>query len=96
MYVPPRPLKKVMPNGTYPEQLPVIYETTQVAVQVNIDATGRVTDAHAVENGGKANLRLASGAVSAAKQWRFEPATIHGKPIASEHMLVFVFRPSSQ
>lgn len=96
IYVPPRPLKKVMPNGIYLGQLQVVYEATEVEVEVNIDATGRVTDAHAVQNGKKASLRLASSAVSAAKQWRFEPATIHGKPIAAGHMLVFMFRPSSQ
>jgi hypothetical protein len=94
-YVPPRPLKKVMPNGIYLGHPPVVYENTQVEIELNIDATGRVTDAHPVQDGKKANLRLASSAVSAARQWRFEPATLHGKPVASQHTLVFVFHPGS-
>ena len=94
-YVPPRPLKRVTPNGIYLGQPLVVYENTQVEIELNIDATGRVTDAHPVQDGKKANLRLASSAVSAARQWRFEPATLHGKPVASQHTLVFVFHPGS-
>jgi len=95
-YVPPRPIKKVMPSGIYQGLPQVVYETTQIEVEVNIDVTGRVRDAHRVQNGKKANVSLVSSAVSAAKQWTFEPAMMHGKPVAADHVLVFVFHPDSQ
>ena len=95
-FVPPRPIKKVIPNWIYLGQPPVVYETTQIEVQVDIDATGRVMGARRVQNGKKADMRLVDSAVSAAKQWTFEPAMIHGKPIAANHVLMFVFHPSSK
>ena len=94
-YVPPRPIKRVIPDGISIGPVPVVYETTQIEVEVNIDATGRVTEAHPVQKGNKANMRLTGSAVSAATQWKFEPATLHGKPIAALHTLVFVFHPRS-
>jgi hypothetical protein len=94
-YVPPRPIKRVIPDGISVGPVPVVYETTQIEVEVNIDATGRVTEAHPVQKGNKANMRLTGSAVSAATQWKFEPATLHGKPIAALHTLVFVFHPRS-
>jgi hypothetical protein len=85
-----------MPSGIYQGLPRVVYETTQIEVEVSIDVTGRVRDAHRVQNGKNANVRLVSSAVSAAKQWTFEPAMMHGKAVAADHVLVFVFHPDSQ
>jgi hypothetical protein len=35
---------------------------------------------------------LANAALTAARQWIFEPASLRGKHIASEHTIVFQFR----
>jgi TonB family protein len=94
-YVPPRPMKKVIPSGILVGPS-VIYKVTQVQVQLSIDAQGRVTQAHVVQNANRVNALLAGTAVSAAKQWTFEPATIHGKRIPADHTIVFEFRPHTQ
>jgi len=95
IYVPPRPLKQVLPNtallgpGT-------IDRPMEVEVYVLIDETGRVTDVHLMKNGEKLAEALTGSAMAAAKQWVFEPATLRGKPVASEHTIVFQFSPPSE
>jgi hypothetical protein len=36
---------------------------------------------------------LASIAVSAARRWRFHPATLNGVPVPSDYTIVFAFHP---
>jgi len=86
-YTAPRPLVQVMPNvrsipvGTLPVR-------TRVAVKVNVDSSGHVTAAHVT--GPAVNAKVASAAISAARQWMFDPAKDNGRVISSEHTIVFV------
>jgi len=86
-YVAPRPLVQVMPNvrnipvGTLPVR-------TRVAVKVNVDSSGRVTNARV--SGPAVNPKVAAAAISAARQWMFDPAKDNGHDISSEHTIVFV------
>jgi hypothetical protein len=91
-YVPPRSIRKVMPD-TRLLGPSMIYKLTQISVQVAVDRAGRVTAAHAIENGEKSNSLLANITVAAAKQWLFEPAILNGKTIPEIHTIVFEFRP---
>jgi TonB family protein len=68
----------------------------QITVQVTIDESGRVRDARLVETAGKASGLVASAAVTAARQWAFQPATLHGRAVAAEHRIVFDFRSQNQ
>jgi protein TonB len=51
--------------------------TGSVSLEVVIDETGSVADAHLVR---PAPL-LENTAVATVRQWRFEPATLDGKPV---------------
>ena len=81
------PNTKALPPGTVPQ-------VTRVEVQVKVDATGHVSGARALND----NVRgpLSATAVAAARQWTFQPATLRGEPVASDHTIVFEFRPESQ
>ena len=65
-----------------------------VSVRLDIDENGNVRKAEAIgltdapPNGG-VYLKLA--AATAARQWRFQPATINGKKVASQMTIVFEF-----
>lgn len=94
-YQPPRPLRQVLPNVSV---LPagVLAQASQLEVLVKVDERGRVTEATPVQNGRRINPALLGSAVTAARQWKFEPATMHGKAIASQHSIVFQFAPRPQ
>jgi TonB family protein len=64
----------------------------EVKVVVKLDESGHVIDARLIEGKKKFGSILRNAALSAAKQWVFEPASLHGKSIASEHTIVFQFR----
>lgn len=66
-------------------------QTGSVEVQVTINESGHVTDARPVHNGTKSSGLLANAAVTAARQWTFRPATLHGRPVAAEHLIIFNF-----
>jgi TonB family protein len=92
-YVPPRPLMQVMPNTrTIPGG--TLQARTRVEVQVDVDPRGRVSSAHVVGSG--VNEIIASAALSAARQWTFDPASNNGQHVDSEHTIVFEFRPEQQ
>jgi TonB family protein len=61
-----------------------------VTVQVTIDGQGKVVEAHALPSPSK---YWANKAVEAAKQWRFEPATLHGQSVSSVSAVDFRFNP---
>jgi protein TonB len=65
-----------------------------VAVRVHIDKSGRVVGATAASASGPVATSLVRYAVAAARQWRFQPARRNGKPVQSERVLEFLFRPS--
>jgi TonB family protein len=65
-----------------------------ISVLASIDANGSVRSAKVVSATGEPSpsgsyLRQAS--LNAARQWKFRPATVEGKAIASELTLVFTF-----
>ena len=91
-YVPARPLKQVLPNPQFSAPIRIL-EVTSVTLQVEINEKGRVAGVHVIRGTSGANAILAAQAVAAAKQWKFEPATLHGKNVPSEHTIVFRFRP---
>ncbi len=93
IYVPPRPVKQVIPNtrmfGSSAVSVPM-----KVEVTVQIDETGRVVNAFVVKTQTNAiGPLLTVQSIAAAKQWLFEPAKMHGKNVRSEYLIQFSFRP---
>jgi len=93
-FVSPTPLLQVMPNTKY-FPAGAVSEVTRVEVQVTIDPTGHVSAAHALNDSSVKSV-LSSAAVSAARQWTFQPATLRGEKVSSEHTILFEFRPEAQ
>jgi protein TonB len=77
------------PQPTYPESAKRMGAEGDVVVNVEIDAAGHVTATRAQSG----HPLLIESAVSAARLWKFEPATRNGKPIASLKTLRFRFTP---
>jgi hypothetical protein len=71
----------------------VLGQFARISVKVRIDVAGRVTSADAVQDGTPEDPSLAGIAVSAAKRWRFHPATLNGVPVPSDYTIVFAFHP---
>lgn len=73
----------------FPRQLTDLGITTgDVAVAVQIDENGRLTD-HLVT--AYTHPRFAESAVAALKKWRFEPAFVNGEPRSATVDLTFLF-----
>ncbi len=91
-YLPPKPLKQFIPDTTLlaPGLIPRL---TRVEVQLQIDASGRVTDARLANASPRTPQALAESAIASARRWIFEPARLAGKPVASDHTVVFEFHP---
>ncbi len=92
---PPKPLLQVMPN-TRSLAPGLITQVTRVEVAVRIDNTGRVVSAHVLNESANTKGALSQAAVNAARQWTFQPATLQGEKVESEHTIVFEFRPENQ
>jgi TonB family protein len=92
-FVAPKPVLQVLPDT---KTLPAgaLTQATRVSVEVKVDTTGHVTAAR-VLNEGATPSELASAAVTAARRWTFEPATMRGEKIASDHTILFEFRPGT-
>ncbi|MFL6415514.1 MAG: energy transducer TonB [Bryobacteraceae bacterium] len=88
---PPRPIKQVLPKLN---MLPpgTAEPGGELKVAVRVDESGRVVSARLVEGRKKVSSLLAAAAISAAKQWVFEPASLHGRDVASDHTILFQFR----
>jgi len=67
---------------------------TRVEVEVRVDTNGRVKAARLQSPDVKA--QLGSAALSAARQWTFQPATLRGQRVESDHSIVFEFKPPGQ
>jgi TonB family protein len=91
-YVPPRPLKQVMPSAMDLTSS-AWYGASDIEVEVRIDDEGRVTAAQVVNTGYNSNERLTNAALAAAREWIFEPAQMHGKNVVSYHTIKFHFHP---
>jgi hypothetical protein len=86
-FVPPRPIEQTMPETT------ILGQFVRISVKVGIDTAGRVISADAVQDGAPEDPLLAGIAVSAAKRWLFQPATLNGVPVPSDYTIVFAFHP---
>jgi TonB family protein len=93
MAQPARALRQVMPDVKALD-MGLIHNPVRMEVQVTIDKSGHVKRARFVNNGQKVNNALARAALIAARQWRFQPAILRGRPVESEHSIVFEFRPT--
>ena len=71
----------------------LVYEIMEIAVEVTIDENGHVTTARIVKSDPYVNLAIVGAAINAAKQWRYEPATLRGQKITSRETIVFQFHP---
>ena len=94
VFMGPRPLRQVSPNTDLfgPDDIGGL---TRVKVAVDIDEKGRVAAAHLIENGNTIPQPVADSAIAAAKKWTFRPASLHGNAIASDHTIIFEFRPEA-
>lgn len=90
---PARALRQVMPD-IKALGLDIAYGGERVEVRVVIDRAGHVKSARVISGGHKVNQSLVRAALTAARQWQFEPATRRGQPVESEHSILFDFRPS--
>lgn len=88
-YAPPRAIEEMMP------QTAPLGQFAQISVQVSIDPAGHVTAARATGNGANRDYALADSAVAAARQWRFQPATLNGRPVSAEYTILFAFRAAT-
>jgi TonB family protein len=67
-----------------------IHGTVNVRVRVNVSPTGEVTDTGFDSAGPSKYFSRIS--MEAARKWKFTPAQVNGRPIASVWMLHFVFK----
>jgi TonB family protein len=95
VFVPPKPLSQVMPD-TRSLAPGLISQATRVEVAVRIDNAGHVLSAHVLNENGNTKGALSGAAIAAARQWTFQPATLQGEKVESEHTIVFEFRPENQ
>ncbi len=93
-YVAPRPSKQFVPDTTLLAP-GLIHELTRVELRLEIDEQGRVTGVRIANSGREISQALADSAIASAKRWTFEPATLDGRPVASEHTVVFEFHPQT-
>jgi protein TonB len=63
----------------------------KIVVDVDVDALGQVVSEKLVRGMGN---RLDQMVLEIVKTWRFHPATVDGKPVASEAEVIFPFNPS--
>lgn len=82
----PVALDKVQPK--YPEIARKVRRQGVVVVKAVIDTDGRVVDAKILKSLG---FGLDEAALEAALQWRFTPATLHGKPVPVYMNLSVIF-----
>lgn len=91
--VAPQPLRKVLPS--VPLAKSIVNRPLDIRVQVRIDETGRVVQAHKLnDTGGILAEFLSTQAVNAAQHWTFQPATINGRNVASDYTITFHFAPA--
>ncbi len=85
--IPPRPLSKVSP--TYPEKARQARHEGTVVLGVTVGKDGSTRDIHVVKG---PDEELNQAAITAVSQWKFEPATYEGNPVAVEMSIQVNFR----
>jgi TonB family protein len=91
-YVPARPLKQVRPDTSMLD-VSRLQTSTAIEVEVRIDDAGRVTEAHVLHGASDESDPLTSAALTAAREWIFQPAAMNGKNVSSVHAIEFHFHP---
>ena len=82
-------LQQVMPRVA-PSARETVEGKIRVRVRVQVDSAGNVTNAR-LESSGPSKY-FARLAVEAAREWKFTPPQVQGRPVASEWVLRFGFR----
>ena len=93
-YVGPKILYEALPDAKRFAAPGVRYRGAKVEVEVEINETGRVTNARYIESDSDPHVEgaLKDAALYAARQWTFTPAAVRGKPVPSTHKIVFEFQ----
>jgi TonB family protein len=78
-----------LPKPTYPAVARAARASGTVTVQVTVDETGKVTEARAVAG----HPLLQAAAVAAARNARFNPTMLNGKPVQVKGLLTYNFAP---
>lgn len=86
---PPKPLAAVRP--VYPIEIEAAGTTGDVTVRFLVHADGRVDSCEVLSSDHPA---LSAAAVEAVQQWRFQPGTKEGKPVAAQMQITLPFRLS--
>lgn len=77
------------PDPAYPPIAKAAHATGQVIVKVVVDETGRVVTAEAVSG----HPLLQAAAIAAARQAKFSPTLVDGKPVRVSGTLTYIFVP---
>jgi protein TonB len=91
VYHPPEVIREIMPS--FPDLLKqVLVSAKTVEVKVSIDETGKVVKTEPVPQRDVHQLLL-NAAAAAAREWKFRPARRGDRPMPSEMLLRFTFKP---
>jgi hypothetical protein len=93
-YIRPLPIREVRPKLS-PNASMEIKSLMEVEIRVHIDDKGRVVKAEPLPAKGRVSDSLVNAARKAALHWRFEPAWVGSRPVASELVLKFQYRPAA-
>lgn len=93
-YTPPQPMHEFQPAVSAAVGAEVT-SLVEVEIRVHIDNKGAVVKAEALPGTMPASSLLVSAARSAALRWRFAPARRGNRPVASELILKFQYRPAA-
>ena len=80
------------PVPAYPRSALRAGQEGAVMLRIDIDARGVPTDVQVVERSGDRDRAFDRAAIEAARQWRFQPATRNGEPVAATVQLPVEFR----
>ncbi len=88
LFTPARPVGEFKPE--IPASAQVLGQKGKITVQVSVDEKGNVGEVEITRSSGRVSLDRA--AVQAAEEIEFEPATMHGEPVASSAILEHEFK----
>jgi TonB family protein len=83
--------QQVQPD-VLPSALKTITGTIRVAIRLEVDENGNVTDA-SFDSAGPSRY-FANKSLEAARQWKFKPAQVEGRAVPSVWLLHFQFKQS--
>ena len=93
-YTPAQPLREVQPQLP-PTGAAAVKSLVEVEIRVHIDDKGAVVRAEPVPGKQPVSSLLVGAARDAALRWSFEPAWRGSRPVASEVVLKFQYRPAA-